>query len=267
MGARVRTDARSRHIFWQRIKDWRPGAERRGRWAAGDSSRWHELRAIVQAYGLLRADRVDLPGTNVTLRITRPYPVISSRYHAPYWSYIWPSGVVLAGAIARDPDALQGKRVLELGPGVGVTAVAALQAGADLVVADAVADSLAFCAFNGLDQAGIEPKTVRIDWRQPNRELFAVAGEGFSLVLAADVLYDVEDVKPLLALLDRVVAPGGELWLAEPGRMASKQWVTAICERGWRGTHEQCDSPWPDPIAPTLNVVTLHRLRRSSASP
>ncbi len=267
MGERATLNARSQHTVWERIKGWRPGASQQAGRDGVSPSRRHELLAIVRANSLLRVDRVDLPGTNVTLRITRPYPVIPGRHHAPYWSYIWPSGVVLAGVIARDPGALYGRRVLELGPGVGVTAVAALQAGADLVVADAVPESLAFCAFNALEQVGIEPKTVRVDWRAPSSELFAVAAEGFSLILAADVLYDVEDVEPLLALLDRIVAPGGELWLAEPGRPASKQLVTAIRERGWRGTHETCDSPWPDPLSPTNDVVTVHRLRQPSASP
>lgn len=215
----------------------------------------------------MRVDRVDLPGTDVTLRITRPYPVIPGRYHAPYWSYIWPSGVVLAGMIARNPSVLRGRRVLELGPGVGVTTVAAVQAGAELVIADAVPESLAFCALNALDQAGIEPKTVRVDWRTPSRELFAAAAEGFSLVLAADVLYDVADVEPLVALVDRIIAPGGELWLAEPGRAASMQMVKVIRERGWHGASEQCISPWLDPLSPTNNVVTVHRLRQPSSRP
>jgi len=268
LGERATSGARSRQIGWEQITGRRPDASRPASRDGNYHSRRDELLAIVRAYSLLRVDRVDLPGTDVTLRITRPYPMPpGSRYHAPYWSYIWPSGVVLAGAIARDPSALRGKRALELGPGVGVTAVAALQAGADLVVADAVPESLAFCAFNGIDQAGTEPKMVRVDWRQPSRELFAVASGGFSLVLAADVLYDVEDVKPLLALLDRVVAPDGELWLAEPGRIASEQLVNAIRERGWCGASEPCISPWPDPLSPGNELVTVHRLRQPSASP
>src|SRR5215216_2207865 len=101
-------------------------------------SRWHTLDAAIQAYRPLRTDHVQLPGTDVTLRITRPYPVITSRtYDVPFWSVIWPSGVALAGVVAHDPGAVRGRRVLELGPGVGTTAIAALAAGADLVVADA----------------------------------------------------------------------------------------------------------------------------------
>jgi hypothetical protein len=134
-------------------------------------------------------------------------------------------------------------------------------------VADAVPGSLTFCAFNGLDQAGVEPKAVRVNWRKPSSELFAVAGEGFSLVLAADALYQDADVQPLLSLVERIVAPGGELWLAEPGRDPAEDLVKAIRKRGWRGKSVEFDSPRPDPhyhYDEDFDTVTVHRLRRPS---
>ena len=263
MSERATPEARSQQTLWERIKDWRPGTTRHASRDTIAPSRREELLAIVQATGPLRHSRVELPGTDVTLRITRPYPVITERRRlGPYWGEIWPSGVILAGVIARDPNVLYARHVLELGPGVGVTAVAALQAGADLVVADSEPGSLAFCALNALDNVGVEPKTIRVNWRKPSSELFAAAGEGFSLVLAADVLYEDEDVKPLLALLDRIVAPGGELWLAEPGRDPAEDFVKAIRKRGWRGTREDFDSPLLDPHDHGEDEVTVHRLRK-----
>ena len=60
----------------------------------------------------------------------------------------------------------------------------------------------------------MEPTTVRVNWREPNATFFELAGEGFSLVLAADVLYEDEDVKPFMALIERIVAPGASCgWL------------------------------------------------------
>jgi predicted nicotinamide N-methyase len=215
----------------------------------------------------LRVDDVNVPGAGSALRITRPYPVITDDDRdVPYWAEIWPSGIELAGVIARDPNVLYARRVLELGPGVGVTAVAALRAGADLVLADSESGSLLFCAFNALDQASVEPTTVRVNWRQPSATFFELAGEGFSLVLAADVLYEDEDVKPFMALVERIVLPGGELWLAEPGRDPATRFVKAMRKRGWRGADEKYESLWPDPHDHDQDVVTVHRLRRPSAT-
>lgn len=234
-------------------------------------SRRHELLAKLGAVGPLRVDRIDLPGCDEPLWITHTANferlLDNAVYdpeqdYMPYWAEIWPCGVVLAGVIGRDPGALQGRRVLELGPGVGVTAVAALKAGAELVIADYDVGSLALCALNALDQVGTEPRALRVNWRQPNRELFTAAGEGFPIVLGADLLYERQDVKPLVALVERIVAPGGELWLAEPGRDAAERFVKALRWRKWRDESEVFTSPRPDPNYQTLDAITVHRLRR-----
>ena len=262
------THRSSRRPLWHRARDWlAPHANRDGICL----SRRHELLAVLRPIGPLRADRVDLPGAREPLRIlhTADFKRLldnavydTEHDYMPYWAEIWPSGVVLAAAIARDPTALRGKHVLEIGPGVGVTAVAAMQAGADLVVADHDAGSLALTALNTLDQTGKEPRTLRMSWRSPSRELFTVAGEGFPIVLGADLLYEKEAVRPLLELIERIVAPGGELWLAEPGREAATRCVKALHWRGWRGPSEVSTSPLPDPNYKTQGQITVHRLRR-----
>ena len=156
----------------------------------------------------------------------------------PYWAELWPSGVALAGKITCDPRIVRGRRVLELGCGLGVTAVAALKAGADLLVTDYSPEALTLCALNALDQAGVVPRSLRVNWRDLSSPLHA--GEAFPIVLAADVLYERRDVEPLLALVDRVVATGGKLWLAEPGRPAAAQFLESILAGGWTQESEQC---------------------------
>lgn len=223
--------------------------------------------------GPWRVDAVVLPCSAGTMQIRRPAeldPLLDAatgdpEQNLPYWAEIWPSGVALAAAIHRDPNALRGKRVVELGCGLGVTAIAALQAGADLLATDYAAEALALCAFNCLDQAGREPRTVQMNWRNPSGALRKTAGEGFPIVLAADVLYEARDVDPLLGLIDWLVAPGGELWLAEPGRPPAQRFLDALREWGWAGDEERCAGPWPDPADNQKGVVVgVHRMRRES---
>ena len=82
-----------------------------------------------------------------------------------------------------------------------------MQAGADLVIADYAPGSLALSSLNALDQVGTEPETLLVNWREPTPDLFAAAGDGFSIVLAADVLYENKDIKPMARLLKRLIAP------------------------------------------------------------
>jgi predicted nicotinamide N-methyase len=232
------------------------------------------MRSLLASLGELRTDRVVLPGTSVSFQIARPVgydqlidqAAADPEQNLPYWAEIWPSGVALAARIARSPDMVSGKRVLEIGCGLGVTAIAALNAGADLLVTDYAPEALALCALNTRGQAGREPRSLRINWRDAGTDA-SILGGAFPVVLAADVLYERRDVDPLLALIDHVVALGGELWLAEPGRPPAARFLEAIQKRGWVCRSERCDGPWPDPEDNRKGVVvSIHRLRRSAAA-
>jgi predicted nicotinamide N-methyase len=237
------------------------------------ASRRSELLAALTPVGPLRVDHVDLPGTSESLTVWRPVDydrliddaAADPEQNLPYWAELWPSGVALAAEIARDPAIVQGRRVLELGCGLGVTAIAAMRAGADLLITDYSPEALALCSLNTLEQAGAQPKALRVNWRDPGPGLDD-AGDGFPIVLAADVLYERRDVDPLLALVERVVARDGELWLTEPGRPPAARFLELIGARGWIDVSHQCCGPWPDPDDNRKGVVvTIHRLRRGLA--
>ncbi|MGH2615630.1 MAG: class I SAM-dependent methyltransferase [Thermomicrobiales bacterium] len=230
-----------------------------------------ELRRHVEGAGPLVRERISLPGTSEVIEVWRPVDydrlideaAADPEQNLPYWAELWPSGVALAAAVAREPAALRGKRVLEIGCGLGVTAIAALRAGADLLVTDYAPEALALCALNALDETGRLPKTLRLNWRDPGPAMARLVGDRFSVVLAADVLYESRDVEPLLELVERVVAPCAELWLAEPGRPAAACFLESISDGGWTVKSVSSAGPWPDPEDNRKGiVVAIHRLRR-----
>lgn len=237
--------------------------------ASAVAERLRQLRAEVERIGELSDGVVALPWQGRTYDVTQPrdfgglldLAAADSEQQMPYWAEVWPSGVGLADAIARQPERLRGKRVLELGGGLGVTAIAALAAGAALTVADYAAEALLLCRYNALRNAGREPETLRANWRRPEPALAALAADRFPVVLAADVLYEGRDVEPLLGLVERLVAPGGLLWLAEPGRKVAERFLEAAAAIGWRGETDRHPGPWPDPKDDGV-VVRLHALRR-----
>src|SRR5918998_6245873 len=62
----------------------------------------------------------------------------------PYWSVIWRSGVALAREL--DGMALGGRRVVELGCGLGLPSIAAARGGATVLATDACAEALELAA-------------------------------------------------------------------------------------------------------------------------
>jgi predicted nicotinamide N-methyase len=182
---------------------------------------------------------------------------VLSGAHMPYWAMVWPSGMALAEALLAEAKIASLGRTLELGCGLGVTAVAALHVGAALWTADCFAEALAFCRYNAVRNSGRKPYPLLLDWRSIAGREACVAAGPFSLVLAADVLYEPEDVAPLLDLVPRLLAPGGPFWLAEPGRRVSLAFTQAARERGWRDEPTEYERVWPHDTKPTH--VTVHR--------
>src|SRR3954470_15304914 len=141
----------------------------------------------------------------------------------PYWAVMWPSGLELARAVSRGP-ALDGKRVLELGCGLGLPSVAAAQRGATVLATDANTDAAVFAAHN-LALNGLTGDVAVASFSMAEE---ALAGGGpWDLVLGADVLYLQANVETLLRALPRLVADGGAAWIADPNRNGAQAFLAA----------------------------------------
>ncbi len=229
------------------------------------------LRTELSAIGPLIVETVPLSRSGRTLTISRPTDMddlldrIASdpEQNLPYWAELWPSGIALADAILQEPEMVRGKAVLELGCGAGATAAAAILAGAHLTVTDYAPEALTLCRYNALVNAGAAPAAAtKVNWRRPDPAFVQQAGTGYAVVLVADGLYETRDIDPLLALAERIVAPGGLLWLAEPGRPVAARFLESARADGWDGPSEEHDGPWPDAADEGVRVG-LHRLWRS----
>ena len=141
----------------------------------------------------------------------------------PFWARPWPSGTALAEALAADPPP-DGARVLELGCGLAAPSIVAARAGAEVLATDGATDAVAYVAHSlALNQTTGE--VAHAAWAEHGDEL--VARGPFDLVLAADVCYTAENADALVRLLPRLIAPGGEARLADPGRTNARRFLSA----------------------------------------
>lgn len=211
---------------------------------------------------------VQLPWTGRNYAITMPSEFDSlldqvaddPEQNLPYWAEIWPSGIALADLIEQTPDFCQGQRVIEVGCGLGLTAIAALRAGAELTVIDYAQAALDLCRRNCRGNADREPTALPMNWRTAEQTAALTVEGEFEVVLAADVLYERRDIDPLLSLIPRVIETGGVVWLAEPGRPVAAEFLVRVDLLGWERRSLEHRGPWPDE-ADTGVVVGLHELR------
>jgi len=167
--------------------------------------------ALGELLGDARLTATTLPGTDLRLWLIDPAnmdrcfsPEETRRIleEPPYWCFCWASGLVLVDWLARHPEWVRGKRVLDLGTGSGVAAIAAARAGAAQVVAcDLDPLALAACranaALNGVELAY-------------SSDLYSEPRD-YDLAIVADVLYDRSN----LPLLDRVLEHAREVLVAD----------------------------------------------------
>jgi len=164
----------------------------------------------------------------------------------PYWAELWPSAVALARVIGRRP--LTGRRVIELGCGLGLAAIAAAVAGGRVLATDWAPASVAMAARNA-ERNGVALDTAFFRWDTAPEPL----GPPWPLVLASDVLYESRNIPLLLELLPRLTAASGEVWLADPGRAVAERFLE-LAAATWRIDAIPHDGP---------EQVTVHRLRRA----
>jgi predicted nicotinamide N-methyase len=191
----------------------------------------------------------------------RARATVAAGVHMPYWGLLWASGQALAETVLANQESFRGRRGLELGCGLGLVAAAALAAGTQLWVADCFPEALLFTRFNGLRLTGRMPETLLLDWRTPEGQEACRAVGPFDVLLAGDVLYEEEDVAPLLKLIPLLLAPGGTFRLAEPGRRVSRVFLAAAEERGWKRDQTLIyQRSWPpddEPVQVAVHTMTL----------
>jgi predicted nicotinamide N-methyase len=170
----------------------------------------------------------------------------------PYWAELWPSAISLARYLSHQD--LSGKRAVELGCGVGLPTVVALDRGAQVLATDHNEAALDFVAHNARTNLGREPESALLDWFSPELDGLGT----FDLVFAADVLYERRNAPALANLVPKLLAPGGEVLFADPRRPPAPSFLEAMGAQGFRVSTEDSTV---DQGGREVRIL-LHRLRR-----
>jgi predicted nicotinamide N-methyase len=130
----------------------------------------------------------------------------------PFWAAAWPGGQALARVVLDAPDLVRGRRVLDLGSGSGLVAIAAVLAGAAAVVASEVDPfGRTAIAVNARANGAGEIRVV-------GDLLGAGVPEGIDVVLAGDVCYDRLMTERVMPFLEGARRTGADVLLGDPGR-------------------------------------------------
>ena len=145
----------------------------------------------------------------------------------PYWADLWPSARILAETVVAERG--NGRTLLELGCGLGLATVAAMDAGFDVLATDYYVDAIHMTRANAWRNLGREPSVQLVNWREWPESIGR-----FDVVMAADVLYEKEYAILVADCIARALAPDGVALVADPGRLALPDFHARLPKAGLR---------------------------------
>lgn len=125
----------------------------------------------------------------------------------PFWARVWEASIILADELAQlEPD--DGKEMLELGAGIGLSGLFAAAFGHKVTITDYDQDALCFAMLsagsNGLDKVRFQT----LDWCAP------ALYKKYHYIIGSEVLFNEKLLLPLHELIQNALAPDGIVFLA-----------------------------------------------------
>ncbi len=190
----------------------------------------------------------------------------------PYWVEIWPASIALSDWLLTQRHALQGQPCLDLGCGLGLTALVGQSLGAKVLAMDYEPEALEYAQYNAWLNKVPQPLWFVADWRAP-----AIKAGAFSFIWGGDIMYERRFVEPVLNFLEYALAPGdngrggndrgnndrgGRAWLAEPNRNVYAFFEEQLEARGWTSECVYSAKVEPLHVQKSLVSVSIREVRR-----
>ena len=170
---------------------------------------------------------------------------------------VWPAGRVLAEAMCTFDVA--GKRILELGCGLGLSSLVLQRRGADVVASDHHPLAQSFLVHNAALNDLPAVAYHDLPWAVPDAQLGR-----FDVIIGSDVLYERGHADQLAAMVLRHGQPDTEVLITDPGRGNSNSFTRALSAQGYHVTEHRSSFEEGD-TAPFRGRLLSYS--RSTASP
>ena len=126
----------------------------------------------------------------------------------PFWGKIWEASILLAAYLTAQP-VLPGRKILEIGTGLGVSGLFAAAHGHEVTLSDHTEEILRFIRANVLLNNLSHVPIINVDWREPAGE------ERYDWIIGAEVIYHRPTYDDLVRFLLQTLKPHGTIFLAK----------------------------------------------------
>ncbi|MBU6282124.1 methyltransferase domain-containing protein [bacterium] len=184
-------------------------------------------------------------------RLDRRRLLADEDYVPPYWALVWSGSIALGRRLGREIPC-RGRRVLDVGCGLGLVSLAAARAGGVVTAIDREPVPIAFLRASsrrlGLPVAATVADLETEEWERR-----------FDLVLCAELLYESARFEAMAEALDAALAPGGSIAIADARRVDTTRFWEAMAARGFVGTEHGTDEVREEGTLVRIRIAVLRR--------
>jgi len=150
----------------------------------------------------------------------------------PYWAHLWIGARAVAKDLAEGGE-LRGRRVLDLGCGLGLPGLVAAALGAEVWLVDREAAALEFVRESARRNSLPNVHSVVADFTAVSLDV------EFDVILGAELVYEPASYSPLAAFLDCHLHADGEIRLTDAFRADAQTFFEELRRRGFAGVRER----------------------------
>ena len=132
----------------------------------------------------------------------------------PFWIRLWDAAMILSYVLGAQTET-KGKRLLELGAGLGAPGLAAAAAGFDVTLSDYEDMIMDFQKVSAAASGLTNVTFSHLDWLKP------IDIEPFDILAGAEILFRDEFFEPLLNIFKTCLKPEGMIYLAHDSKRQS----------------------------------------------
>lgn len=178
----------------------------------------------------------------------------------PYWTELWPSSLALAEWLYAQRERVHEQPCMDLGCGLGLTALVGQWLGARVIGADYEPEAVAHAQRNAARNQISQPGWLVMDWRHP-----AVQPHSLQFVWGGDIMYEKRFAAPVLDFFEYALTEDGIAWIAEPSRTVYDSFRSLLQGRKWssRCVFEKVTAPLnPQPCPVPVRIWELCKERK-----
>jgi predicted nicotinamide N-methyase len=161
----------------------------------------------------------------------------------PLFGVVWPAGLALAETMSHFP--VDGKNILELGCGIGLTSLVLARRGARITACDHHPLAEDFLHHNAKLNGLAPPAFFNAPWLGPNPQLGR-----FDLIVGSDLLYERDHATLLAGFISHHATPSAQVLIADPGRGYVSPFSVLMAAQGY------VRSVLPMPMAKSVGMPT-----------